>query len=70
MLCIIEFWGHSQLIQIQKIQIQIQKFFIATNTLIYMSYTYWYAATMRVTKQTLICPSIRSEINYHLSYGI
>ena len=53
-----------------QIQIQIKKNVIATNTLIYKAYTYRYTATMRVTKQMLICPSMRSEINYHLSYGI
>ena len=53
-----------------QIQIEIKRKCIATNTLIYKTYTYRYTATMRVTKQMLICPSMRSEINYHLSYGI
>ena len=38
--------------------------------IIYIYYIYWYTATMRVTKQTLICRSIRSAINYYLSCGI
>ena len=46
-----------------KFKFQIQKKFIATNTLIYTTYIYRYTATMRVTKQMLICPSMGSEIN-------